>query len=298
MTDAMDSASRIPRLLTEGLWVVGNYYFNLYLVKGEQAAALIEVGVSAVVDEVIRQVEHLGIRPNFLVVTHPHADHITGLAGLKERYPQALVVAGEGASEFLAHPKVAQSLVVEDRYVTESLESKGLRAGRPPVHEPPGLQNCLVAHEGDEMDLGGLTLRFLAVAGHSPAQIVVHLPEIRALILSDSLGFRYPGRGLFPVFFMNYAQYMSTLDRLEALAPHIVGPGHQGPVIGETATKEAFAEARRLAVALQRRIAADPRDEELVARDLLQEYFRDELSMYTEENVMSCVRLLIKRARE
>ena len=75
-----------PRLLTDGLWVLGNYYFNLYLVKGEQASALIEVGISAVVDDVIRQLEVLQVSPTFLVVTHPHADHITGLPGLREGF--------------------------------------------------------------------------------------------------------------------------------------------------------------------------------------------------------------------
>jgi len=42
-----------PRELTPGLWVLGNYFFDLYLVKGTQASALIEIGASATVDEII-----------------------------------------------------------------------------------------------------------------------------------------------------------------------------------------------------------------------------------------------------
>ena len=48
-----------PRELAPGLWVLGNYFFNLYLVKGSQASALIEIGVSAIVDEIIRQLKLL-----------------------------------------------------------------------------------------------------------------------------------------------------------------------------------------------------------------------------------------------
>ncbi|MBI5249848.1 MAG: MBL fold metallo-hydrolase, partial [Desulfomonile tiedjei] len=121
-----------PKLLTNGLWVVGNYYFNLYLVKGEQAAALIEVGVSAVVDSVTKQLDSLRVSPSFLVVTHPHSDHITGLAGLGEKYPQALVVAGEGAGEFLNHPKAAKGLTIEDRHMADFLTAQGIIPGRAP----------------------------------------------------------------------------------------------------------------------------------------------------------------------
>ena len=124
MTASDRESNEFPRLLTDNLWVVGNYYFNLYLVKGEQAAALIEVGVSAVVDDVVRQLGDLKIRPSFMVVTHPHADHITGLPGLRERFPNDLVVAGEGAAEFLAHPKTAPALFIEDRHMSDFLAAR------------------------------------------------------------------------------------------------------------------------------------------------------------------------------
>jgi len=286
-----------PRLLTKGLWVVGNYYCNLYLVKGEQAAALIEVGISAVVDDVIRQLESLRVAPTFLVVTHPHTDHVTGLEGLRERYPQALTVAAEGAAEFLAHPKAGQAIAPEDRHMAEFLASKGIKPGRPPVEEPPSLHNCLIADDGDEMDLGGLTLRFISVAGHAPGKIVAHISEIDALILSDSLGFRFPGRGVFPLFLTNYADYMATLDRLKSLRPKIVGVAHQGPLLGPE-IERAFEESEREAAELRERIIRDPGDPEEVAVDVFNKYYKDEFTMYTRDNIMNCARLVVKRARE
>lgn len=238
-----------PLKLAEGFWVVGNYYFNLYVVQGEQASALVEVGVSAVADEVIRQLEQIGITPSFLVVTHPHADHLTGLTRLKERYRQALVVTGEGAEEFLSHPRASQSIVDEDAHMTELLNSRGIIAGCPPVDHAPVLENPLVALEGDRMELGGLTLEFFIVQGHSPGNIVVHVPEIKALMSSDSLGFRFPGRGFFPLFLTGYQAFIQTLNRLKLMKPVIVGPAHQGPLTGrqaETVFQEALEDAQRL----------------------------------------------------
>ncbi|MGO9570190.1 MAG: MBL fold metallo-hydrolase [Desulfomonilaceae bacterium] len=287
-----------PRLLTDGLWVLGNYYFNLYLVKGEQASALIEVGVSAVVDDVIRQLDMLQVSPTFLVVTHPHADHITGLPGLRERFPQALVVAAEGAPQFLAHPKAGKATAPEDRHMTNFLETHGIKPGRPPLKEAPTLENCLIAKDNDEMDLGGLTLRFMNVKGHAPGKIVVWVPQIRALMPSDSLGFRFPGRGVFPLFLTGYSDYVATLDRLEALQPSIIGVAHQGPVVGEKEAEEAFREARQAATELRERILRDQRDTDDVIRDIFNTYYRDELTLYTRENIVTCAKLVVRRARE
>ncbi len=287
-----------PRLLTEGLWVLGNYYFDLYLVKGEQASALIEVGVSAVVDDVIKQLDMLKVSPTFLVVTHPHADHITGLPALRERFPQALIVAAEGAPEFLAHPKAGKALVPEDRYMTDFLKAHGISPGRPPVKEAPTLENCLIAKDNDEMDLGGLTLRFLSVKGHAPGKIVVWVPQIRALMLSDSLGFRFPGRGVMPLFLTGYSDYLSTLDRLESMQPYIVGVAHQGPIVGKNEVEDAFREAEQAAKELRDRILSDPRDDDDLVRDIFNTYYRDELALYTRENIVNCAKLLVKRAKE
>jgi glyoxylase-like metal-dependent hydrolase (beta-lactamase superfamily II) len=217
MTAASEHRETFPRTLCDGIWALGNYFFNLYLVRGETASALIEVGVSGVTDEVIRQLEALGTKPTFLVVTHPHADHVTGLDGLRARFPDALAVAGQGAPEFLSHRKTAEAVIQEDRHISAFLEKHGFPPGRPPVSEPPSLSNCLLASNGDEMDLGGITLRFLSAKGHSIGAVSVYVPEREPLLVSDALGFRFPGRGVFPLFNKKYLDSPPPLYQIRRL---------------------------------------------------------------------------------
>jgi len=291
-------AEFFPRPLGEGLWVLGNRYFNLYLATGSQASALIEVGVSAVADAVIRQLDSLGIRPSFLVVTHPHADHVTGLQALTERYPDALVVAGEGAAEFLAHPRSEEAIIQEDRHISQALKERGFEPSRPPVSQPPSLMNCLIAREGDEMDLGGLTLRFLEVQGHSPGNVNIYIPEIEALVASDSLGFRLEKQGFVPLFLGEYAAYVRTIRRLSRLPTRVLCIAHQGPLAGRNIVAAAFEQAQHAACALHDRILTSKKDADALAEELFREWYAEAFLLYSRGNIEGVCKVLVKRARQ
>ena len=286
-----------PRELARGFWLVGDACTNLYLIRGRNGWALLEAGISAGVDEAIRQIDALGAVPDFIVVLHPHADHVTGLPGLRERFPAAAVLAGRGTPEFLSHPRAASAAIAEDRQLWEYYNAAGLTPGRPPLSELPSLEGCQIVEDGEEIALGGQTLRFLSVGGHSPGQLAVHLPEIGGLVVSDALGFYFRGRGFFPTFFTSLQEHLATLDRLEALTPRVLALGHMGALLGDEALG-ALREARVAALRLLARVRANRHRIDALAEELFREAYVGEFRMYSEGNIRNCVRLTIRRCLE
>ncbi len=285
-----------PVQLTRQSWALGIPHFNLYFIRGKNASILIETGISFTVDIVAEQMEKLGISPDFIVVTHPHSDHITGLDGLRNIYPHAVPIAGTGAVEFFTHPKAVQAMISEDIHITERLTQWGFKSNCPPVTMPPSGTGIKVMADGTELDLGGITAQFIETKGHSPGSISVFIPEIKLLAVSDALGFRYFDGLLTPVFFTGFKDYLQSLDRLESLQPEILCPGHQGPLTGQ-AIEQAFISAKKTAIDLKNRIQTFKGSMDQLTNELFKEIYRDEFRVYSKENIFNCIRILIKRSR-
>ncbi len=298
----MDSRNRkkshpFPHELSGCIDVLGNDAFPVYLVRGDSGSALIEAGISATAGEAMNQLGFLEVEPDFVVITHPHGDHLTGLDTIRKRFPAIRVIAGEGAAAFLSHPRAAEVLLAEDRHLEAALRAKGYPAVSPAVSQVPLLADGMIRGDGDELDLGGVTLRFLEVRGHAPGNLAVFIPAAQALLASDCLGFHYPAGRFFPLFFTGYAEYMTTLDRLASLRPAILGLGHHGVMRGAEACA-AFALARRCASGLRERLRSGPGEGEGRVAEIFAEFYRDELALYSRENIMNCCRLLVRRSRE
>ena len=286
-----------PLALTDNLFVLGNYYFNLYLVQGKNGSALIEAGISAIADRVIQQIEALDISPTYLVITHPHADHVTGLGALRERYPDAIVVAGKGAKEFLTHPKALTVMLKEDRFMSNRMSSLGTKPGHPPIEKFEFPENHITVKDKHDIDLGGISLQCIKVEGHSPGNIVIHIPAMRALMLSDSLGFHFPGQEFLPLFLTDFSDYINTIDFMKSLNPDILGFGHQGPLMG-FAVKNAFRESRQASFDMLSRVMNEEKKGNELAEEIFREYYKDEFTLYSEENIRSVAQLLVRRGRE
>lgn len=293
----VDKNERFPRKLSEGIWQLGNYYFNLFLVQGKRGAALIELGISAIADTVIAQLEALGVEPQYLVMTHPHSDHITGLPALTDRFPRAELISAAGACEFITHPKSVDSIVHEDRFMSESGKPFGFSSLRPAIDRISFPKQSIEVSEGKWFDLGGVMFGCIPVGGHSPGSLLVNIPEYNAVIASDALGFHFNGRGFQPLYFTDYQQYRSTLEMIKSLKPEILGIGHQGSFMGKAAEKAlniTYEETERFC----HKINQDQRENDVIAEELFRDRYRDEFLLYSPENIRYCYQLLVKRSKQ
>ncbi|MCP4720596.1 MAG: MBL fold metallo-hydrolase [Desulfobacteraceae bacterium] len=289
---------KFPMEISPHVKMLGNYFFNLFLVTGQNKSALFESGISGITDSVITQLDSLGICPDYLIPSHPHSDHITGLPGLMERFPKARVVMATGANEFITHPKAGPLLVKEDFFMSQGLEKMGITPGRPPLETIPIIRDALIVDETNSLDLGGgIFLDLIKVAGHSPGNLMGFLKKDKTLFCSDSLGFHYPGRGFWPLFFTGANAYISTIDLILSFDPRIICPAHQGP-LKAFAASQGIEAARDMTLSTIKRIKQTQLSHGELVSQMFEESYKDEFTLYTEENIHNCTKLLIKRAME
>jgi len=241
--------------------------------------------------------ETLGISPDYLISSHPHSDHITGLPGLVTRFPKAQIIVAAGAKEFVTHPKAGPLLVKEDGFMSQGLARMGIRPGRSPLETIPNLYHARTIKKKIALDLGGVTLDLIQVDGHSPGNLVAWIREQKILFCSDSLGFHFPGRAFWPLFFTGADAYLSTLGLIKKLNPDIVCPAHQGP-LKKTAAKKGIQDAIDITLATIRRVKETCLSDEELAKEMFEQSYQDEFTLYTERNIKNCTDLLIKRARQ
>ncbi len=292
----MKTLNSYPLKQNENLWLLGNYYFSIYLLIGSQKTALVEAGVSAIARQVVNQLMKLNTRPDYIILTHPHTDHLTGIEHLQKVFPEAKIIIGKGAIEFLEHPKAEKLMITEDCYISKALEQIGINPDHPPITESPALKNTLEAGDGEKLDLGDMHLDIIPTPGHSPGQIMVHVPKIQAVFPSDALGFHFPGRFILPLFLTDFDEYIQTISLIKNLSPNIIGVGHQGLCL-ETAPEVFLENARESAINLAKKIKNDTRKDHVISKELFNQYYREEFTLYSEENIANCMDLLVKRAR-
>lgn len=192
--------------------------YNAYLVKGEAQTALVDCVKPKFTRELVANVSSL-VDPaslDYIVVNHTEPDHGGALASILEIAPQAKVVISKTATGFL----------------------KGL-LGRD--------IDPILAADGDEIDLGGVTLRFLwAPFLHWPDTMLTYAVEDKVLMPCDYLGCHYCDDRLFDdsvddfedafhyyfdVIMRPFKEFsLKALDKIEQLPIDIIAPSH-GPIL-------------------------------------------------------------------
>lgn len=216
--------------------------YNAYLVKGEKTA-LIETVKAGFEEQLLGRLEGL-VNPedvDYIVLNHTEPDHSGALGRLLERMPRAQVVASRAAVAFL---------------------SQMLNKDFP---------HRVVGH-GEEIDLGGKTLRFISAPFlHWPDSMFTYLPQNKVLFTCDAFGCHYHSEKVFndlvgdvddayqyyyDVIVSPFAKYvLEAAEKIKGLEIEVIAPSH-GPVLrqdpwryvemyGKWATKEKPAGGRK-----------------------------------------------------
>jgi glyoxylase-like metal-dependent hydrolase (beta-lactamase superfamily II) len=202
-------------LVLERGWLSSN---NIVCLEGENAA-LIDSGYVTHAAQTVALLEHAldGRRLTRLLNTHSHSDHIGGNAAVTEAFGCRVTV-----------PSGIDAMIAEWDEEALLLSPLGQSAAR--------FRHDATIADGDQIELGGLLWRAIAVPGHDMDALAFYNAERRILISGDALW-----RDGFGVVFSELLGHpddagglkatRETLDLLARLPIDVVIPGHGAPFV-------------------------------------------------------------------
>lgn len=189
-------------------FTVGAFQVNTYLLTDEATghSAIVDTGET---DELVHRLQALEPAPDvrMILLTHAHIDHAGALPLLQAAWD------------------VPTWMPRKERPLFETLPMQGRMFGMPHLDRPCGRIDHEV-DDGDTVQLGETTLRFLSTPGHTPGQGCWY--DDADIIVGDTLFAGSIGRTDFPM--SDPATAVESLRRLMELpGPLRVHSGH-GPV--------------------------------------------------------------------
>ena len=196
--------------------------YNSYLLHGEQVAVMDSVDPRKTT-EWLQQIEASHCNPTYLIVQHMEPDHSGSIGAFLAQYPDTTVVGSRAALQFIE------------------------QFGYQPAH-------TLMVKHSDTLDLGGLTLQFIAAPMvHWPEVMMTYVIEEKTLFSADAFGSfgvysNYESHWIDEArrYYINIcgkygAQVSAALAKIEALDIQTIAPLHGCVLEGEQVT-----EAKRL----------------------------------------------------
>ena len=198
--------------------VVGPLEVNCYIIGCEESmeAAIIDPGGDA--DKIISVIQNEGLKPEFIMNTHAHFDHVGAVRAIQEHFK----------IDFLLHK--------DDLFLIEHLDEQVMQFGLDRVAKPE--VNKFVKN-GDNVSLGKLSIKIIHTPGHTPGGVCYYVDN--NVFVGDTLFAGSIGRTDFPG--SSYEQLIHSIkENLFSLGDSVVVYTGHGPStsIGNEKTHNPF----------------------------------------------------------
>lgn len=156
---------------------LGDWATNCYLVYTDSGACwIVDAGFGP--DYMLRYIHENKLRPEKIVLTHAHLDHVGGLEEMSQAFPEAPILIHEAERDFPADPMLNLSAALSEEVIAP---------------DPTG-----TLKHGETLQLDGIDFQIRHTPGHSPGGICLYQPEHQLAIVGDTLFAGSIGRHDFP----------------------------------------------------------------------------------------------------
>ena len=153
---------------------------NCSLLWEEESKRAMVVDPGGDADEIMANIDSLGLKVEILLLTHGHLDHVGGAMGLK-----AMLETRDGVGVQIVGPDI------RDKFLMDEVAASAAK------FEMTGMANCTPDRwlaEGETVDLGMFHFDIYHCPGHSPGSLVYVEKKFRFAFVGDVLFCRSIGR--------------------------------------------------------------------------------------------------------
>ena len=205
------------RIFDELIQIPNGTSYNSYLIRGNDKTALIDTVDPTKSHELLDNLEKLDVDIDYLIVNHAEQDHSGSIPNILDKYENAVVITNS--------------------------KCKGLLMEFLPIAE----EKFLVINDGDTLDLGNKTLKFLITPWvHWPDTMVTYLEEDKIVFSCDFFGSHrattelFADKDIYRSAKKYYAEIMmpfraiirKNLDKLDKIEIDMIAPSH-GPIFND-----------------------------------------------------------------
>lgn len=183
-------------------FVIGDFNVNCYVVVSEKTNEAVIIDPGYICDELDSYINDKNLCVKYIIFTHGHFDHISGLSHYKERY---------GAS-------VAISL-----YDAPCLTDENANFTYPSPYTFVPVKPDMLLEDNDEISVGDMNFRFIQTPGHTKGGLCILCDNV--LFSGDTLFYHSIGRTDFSGG--DYSLLKASIKKLYRLPDSVlVYPGH------------------------------------------------------------------------
>jgi glyoxylase-like metal-dependent hydrolase (beta-lactamase superfamily II) len=203
-----------------GFDLTDRYDCHVYLLDGGAEAALIDAGAGYGPEQILDGIKAAGVnleRVRYLLLTHGHADHAGGAAGLRDALPWVEVVASPLVAAWLRE--------ADERAISLDM---GKRAGfYPQDYQLRACDTGREVDEGEEITIGNVTLSVCETPGHSDGHLAfTGVVDGKRVLFGGDLIFFGGQISLQNIWDCRIQEYAASMGKLRGAAIDVLLPGH------------------------------------------------------------------------
>lgn len=205
------------------------------LLIGKEKTAIIDCGMAFCAMETIAKIKAvIGERSlDYVLASHTHYDHIGALPWFREEWQGVKLVSTE----------IGATVLLKDtprRVIRELSQKAGEDFGREFTcgYDDDAMRADLVVKDGDEIDLGGMTVRIIETPGHTRDSLSFIVPELGLLYSNETNGVLLDDGTIYPTYLVSYDSALDSIERCGGLVYRYLALPHRGVV--ENASAEGF----------------------------------------------------------